>query len=159
MLYNNRTDEADVNGATHEAGWARDYVFANETDISGEELANHLKTWKGQRFLSSTVKTASGGQADPPIGDLTAANGYNGLATFAFTVDTDFNLSTSEDKELYVQFYDFAQHKTYVPVKLAGETTEKELQEDTSVIERTKAVDVGTPQLIRNVWSLSTMAR
>ena len=79
--------------------------------------------------------------SDPPIGDLTVCAGYNDLAAFAFTVDKDYDLSTGADKELYLQFYRFSDHGTYVPIKVAGETTERGV---------TSAVDVGSPKLVRN---------
>ena len=47
--------------------------------------------------------------------------GYNGLAVYAYTVDKDYDLSTTNDKELYVQFYDFRNHATYVPIRLTND--------------------------------------
>ena len=137
MLYNNQPEAKDTKGQTHAPGWARDYYFPNETD---EDLASQdywLKTWGGQRFLPAAIA----GMSDPPITDLTVCEGYNDLAAYAFTVDKDYDLSTGEDKELYMQFYRFSDHSTYVPVKVAGEQTDGEV---------TTAVDVGSPKLVRN---------
>ena len=137
MLYNNQTDAKDTQGRTHAPGWARDYLFPNETeqDLAGQ--TSFLQSWGGQRFLPASIS----GMSDPPISDLTVCEGYNDLAAYAFTVDKDYDLSTGEDKELYLQFYRFSEHSTYVPVKVAGEQTEGEV---------TAAVDVGAPKLIRN---------
>ncbi len=137
MLYNNQTEAKDTNGVTHEPGWARDYLFPNETSQTAEEQAEFLADWGGQRFLS----TAVAGMSDPPIGDLTVCAGYNGLAAYAFTVDKDYDLSTGADKDLYLQFYRFSNHSTYVPVKVAGD------QKDNGVV---SAVEVGAPKLVRN---------
>ena len=155
MLYNNQTEAEDTQGQTHAAGWARDYYFPNETEESLEKQAASLTQWGGQRFLRSSLRTEDGGQLDPPINDLTVAAGYNGLAAYAFTVDQDFNLKTAEDRELYMQFYNFKTHGTYVPVKVAGSVTEVEEVYDSAQKEfvnkaSTRQVEVGSPRLIRN---------
>ena len=87
------------------------------------------------------------------------ANGYNGLAAYAFTVDRDFNAETAEDRELYVQFYDFKNHKTYVPVKVAGEITLHDInipdrqKSGYEIYDFTEAVEVAQPKLIRSEGS------
>lgn len=155
MLYNNQTGAEDTNGQTHAPGWARDYLFPLETDQTLEQQAAFLAAWGGQRFLDSALHTEDGGQVDPPINDLTAALGYNGLATFAFTVDKDYSLNTAEDRELYVQMYDFETHGVYVPIKVGGTATVYDQQYDSDLDEfvpysYTQEVEVGTPKLIRN---------
>ena len=155
MLYNNQTDTPDALGQTHEAGWATGYYFPNETEQSPEEQAQSLARFGGQRFLPSTLRSEDGGQLDPAIADLTVASNYNGIAAYAFTVDKDFNLNTAEDRELYVQFYDFASHSTYVPVKVAGSVTESRETYDSDshsfvTLESVRQVEVGTPKLVRN---------
>ena len=159
MLHNNQTDAKDTNGKTHEAGWARDYYFPNETSQSPEDQAASLARWGGQRFLPSALRAEDGGQTDPPIADL-AVTGGNGMASFAFTVDKDFDLDTAEDRELFVQFYDFSRHLTYVPVRIAGTQEEDELvipedkgQRGYDIVTSEKQVNVGDPRLIRNEGS------
>ncbi len=137
MLYNNQPNAKDTRGQTHAPGWARDYLFPNETDSNPEAQESFLQQWGGQRFLPAAIP----GMSDPPITDLTVCEGYNDLAAYAFTVDKDYDLSTGEDKELYMQFYRFSDHSTYVPVKVAGEQVRDEI---------TTAVDVGSPKLVRN---------
>ena len=168
MLYNNQTDAKDTEGYAHDAGWARDYLFPNETSQSLEDQWDFLAQWDGQRILNSAIRTEDGGQTDMPISDLTVCNGYNGLASFAFTVDKDYNVDTGEDRELFVQFYDFKSHSVYVPIKVAGEAGKMQLIPPTrekqadgsyltttpaSVAESTEAVNVGQPRLIRNEGS------
>ena len=65
--------------------------------------------------------------------------GYNGLAAYAFTVDKDFNLNTSEDRELYVQFYAFASHSAYFPIRVAGSVTETSKNYDAVATEPVKS--------------------
>ena len=155
MLYNNQTDAEDTFGNTHEPGWARDYYFPNETSLSQDKQAAELAAWGGQRFLPSVVVTKDGQYADPPITDLTVASGYNGLASYAYTVDMDFDMNTSEDRALYFQTYDFKTHSTYYPVRVGGSVTELKERYDATVRgfvteSVTRQVEVGTPRLIRN---------
>ena len=160
MLYNNQTDAQDITGNVHEAGWAVDYLFPNETILDSGSHEAFLNKWKGQRFLSSPIKTERDGkviESDPPISDLTVCEGYNGLAAFAYTADTDLDLDTSEDKALYLQFYNFMDHRTYVPVRVAGETDrtqivrpEDKYESGYSRVTTKEAVTVGMPKMVRN---------
>ena len=152
MLYNNQTDAKDTKGRTHAPGWARDYYFPNETNLDLESQAYWLEQLGGQRFLSSALREEDGGQTDMPIADMTVARGYNGLAAYAFTVDKDFDLDTNDDRDLFVQFYRFSDHSTYVPVKVAGEEENYVLDRGTGELTGTamKEVGVNQPRLIRN---------
>ena len=152
MLYNNQTAAKDTRGNTHEPGWARDYYFPNETDMDLATQELILELYGGQRFLSSALRAEDGGQTDMPISDLTVARGYNGLAAYAFTVDKDFDLDTNDDRDLFVQFYRFSDHSTYVPVKVAGEEENYVLDRGTGELTGTamKEVGVNQPRLIRN---------
>ncbi|MBQ7624947.1 MAG: Ig-like domain-containing protein [Clostridia bacterium] len=155
MLYNSQTDAVDTRGETHEPGWAIDYLFPLETAQTLDEQAQFLADYGGQRFLPSTVLYDNGEYADPPIYDLTTAPGYNGLAAFAFTVDKDFDLNTAADRELYMQYYNFETHGTYVPIRVAGDVTyeaEKYNSEigDFETRQYTEQVEVGSPKLVRN---------
>ncbi|MBR4132712.1 MAG: S-layer homology domain-containing protein, partial [Oscillospiraceae bacterium] len=152
MLYNNQTDAVDTKGNTHEPGWARDYYFPKETDsdLAIQDLL--LSVYGGQRFMRPTLRAEDGGQVDMPISDLTVARGYNGLAAYAFTVDKDYNLDTNDDRDLFVQFYRFSDHSTYVPIKVAGEEENYVIDRGTAQVTGTtmKEVGVGQPKLIRS---------
>ena len=165
MLYNGEADEnagcKDDTGEKHTvpAGWVTDYLYDGE--LNAAELAayggtdKYLDMWGGQRFLSSPILTEGGEYADPPISDLTVAAGLDGLAAFAFTVDKDYDLDTTEDKELYVQYYDFETHRPYYPLRVAGDRTETWEDYDDNTKQRvtesaTVQVDVGAPKLIRS---------
>ena len=165
MIYNAAADEnggqKDDSGElyTVPAGWVTDYLY--EGELNAESLAAYggtayyLSVWHGQRFMPSTIRNENGTYADPPITDLTVAPGRNGIATFAFTVDKDFNLNTAEDRELYVEFYNFETHKPYVPVRVGGTVTEEKeyyvaAADQFVTLKTEKQVEVGTPRLIRN---------
>ncbi len=107
--------------------WARDYYYDNEMtfeatkDKTAKEVeADYIAKWKGQRFLPSVLADEDG-QNDPAITDLTVTLGYNGIGAYAYTVDMDYDSDTTEDKELYIQFYNFEKHKTYVPIRLTDD--------------------------------------
>ena len=123
--------------------------------VTGETtgLAGFLADYGGQRFLPSPIPT----QEDPPISDLTVCEGYNDLAAFAFTADTDQSLETTDDRDLFVQFYRFSDHSTYVPVKVAGEQAQQDLVLNGDLktghyeaVDVVTEVNVGSPRLVRN---------
>ena len=151
MLYNGTEEDGDE----APVGWVRDYLYDHESRAFGSDekaIADFLSQYGGQRFLP----TAFGEETDPPIYDLTVANGYNGLAAYAFTVDRDFSAETAEERELYVQFYNFKDHKTYIPVKVAGEIELYDInipdrhKSGYEIYETTEAVEVAQPKLIRS---------
>ena len=156
MLYNNQTNAKDTKGQTHAAGWARDYYFPNETAEDAAAQEKSLATWKGQRLIDTRVRNADGTfYNDPPITDLTVCAGYNGFGTYAFTVDKDFDLSTAEDRELWLQIYNFKTHSSYYAVNVAGSVTETTDRYDSTAggyvpVTATRQVEVGAPKLIRN---------
>ena len=156
MLYNNQTNAEDTKGQTHAAGWARDYYFPNETAEDAAAQEKSLATWKGQRIIDTRVRNADGTfYNDPPITDLTVCAGYNGFGTYAFTVDKDFDLSTAEDRELWLQIYNFKTHSSYYAVNVAGSVTETTDRYDSTAggyvpVTATRKVEVGAPKLIRN---------
>ena len=163
MLYNCQTDAADTNGNTHERGWARDYLFPNEMSLDEAGQQNFLEKWKGQRFLSTPVSQEKDGkivQVDPPIVDLATCRADNGLGVYAYTVDMDFDLDTFNDKALYVQYYDFKNHMTEVPVRVAGPEEKAKLvkPEDkyasgAGFVTTTEQVEVGMPKMVRDMNS------
>lgn len=106
--------------------WVRDKYFENELE-NPESEAELIEKYGGQRFLPSVTKTETGGQVDPTVTDLVACEGYNGLGVYAYTVDTDFNLETNNDRELYIQVYDFDTHKTYKPIRVTNDSVSQSL--------------------------------
>ncbi|MBR4720577.1 MAG: S-layer homology domain-containing protein [Clostridia bacterium] len=99
--------------------WLFDKYFDAEV-ASEEDRQTLIKNWGGQRFIQP--RTAELGiSVVPNIADFTAIS-YNGLSVYAYTVDVDSNADTVEDRELFLQFYDFETHKTYVPVRLTNDS-------------------------------------
>lgn len=94
--------------------WLTDYYYPEE--VSDESLAEELiKKWGGQRFLPSPIEDLN--MSDPLIVDFTAI-GYNGLAVYGYTIDKDNDSSTNEDRDLFIQVYDFKTHKNHPPIRI-----------------------------------------
>ncbi|MBO4897862.1 MAG: S-layer homology domain-containing protein [Clostridia bacterium] len=150
MLYNGQQEDGDP----YDIGWVTEGLYDNEVP-ENYTSDSYIAEYGPERYLPSAIIYDNGEYADPPIYDLTTAPGYNGLAAYAFTVDKDYNLKTAEDRELYTQFYDFASHSTYVPVRVAGDVTyeAEKYNSETEQFETrqyTDQVEVGAPKLIRN---------
>lgn len=112
MLYDNASGK-----------WMRDSYFENELAYPDDETIL-VERFGGQRFLSSPLadfgSDPDGVMDDPVIIDFDAIS-YNGIGVYTYTVDEDNNVDTTGDRELFVQFYDFASHKTYVPVRITND--------------------------------------
>ena len=148
-LYNGAQEEGDP----FPAGWVEGF-YPNELP-EGWTSEEYYEAYGPERFLASTIVNDDGSYADPPISDLTVAAGLNHLAAFAFTVDMDYDMDTTEDKALYVQYYNFNTHSPYYPIRVAGDRTETwETYNDQTHQRETRSatvqVDVGAPRLIRS---------
>ncbi len=103
--------------SAEEGRWLDDYYY--EEEVSDSDTADMLVSeWNGQRFLSSPIDEL--GLDAPNIADLTATT-YDGYAVFAYTIDVDSSNDTNEDKELYIQLYDFDTHTTYNPIRISND--------------------------------------
>ena len=108
MLYSNEKNK-----------WMFDEYYDEEV-ASEEDRQTLIANWGGQRFIQPRMNEL-GMQVVPNIADFTAI-AYNGIAVYAYTVDVDSNADTIDDRELFVQFYNFSNHKTYVPVRLTNDS-------------------------------------
>lgn len=97
--------------------WLFDKYFNEE--LAPEDHAEMIRDWKGQRFLSSPLPEL--GIDVPNVTDFTVTT-YNGLAVYAYTVDRDSSNDTDGDKDIFVQLYDFRDHKTYHPVRITNDS-------------------------------------
>lgn len=85
--------------------------------VSDEAYKKQLQELGGQRMLMSPIQAEDVNMEDPLIADFTAI-GYNGKIAFAYTIDKDNSADTDEDRELFVQIYDFATRSTYLPIRI-----------------------------------------
>ncbi len=92
----------------------------DETDYTdGENLGEEYKTnWYGQRFLYPTVggKTTALNVIDSDV------IGYNGLSLYAWTVDWDGDMNTTDDRDVFLQMYDFSRNAFVRIFKMTRET-------------------------------------
>lgn len=98
--------------------WLTDKYYDEEV-ASDEDRQTLINNWHGQRFIQPRTEEL-GTSVVPNIADFTAIS-YNGLSVYAYTVDVDSNADTVEDRELFVQIYDFERHITTKPVRLTND--------------------------------------
>ncbi|MCI1723162.1 MAG: cell wall-binding repeat-containing protein [Lachnospiraceae bacterium] len=96
--------------------WDTDFYY--DSEVAADKQPEMISQWKGQRFLSSPISDFN--MADPAIADFTAIS-YDGIGVYAYTIDQDNNTANSEDRELFIQLYDFKAHKTYLPIRVTSD--------------------------------------
>ena len=116
MPYNAEAD-VDIDGRTVPAGWLFNNFYYAEMGGSTASEQFLITNFGGQRFLDGAVNANNERYTIP---DFTAI-GYNGLAIYAYTVDTDGSNDTDADKELYLQVYDFRNHETKYKILLTDD--------------------------------------
>ncbi len=120
MIYNAEED-VDTDGRTVPAGWLFNNFYFGEFHGDLENEQYMIDNFGGQRSLiGPTYTDGSGSTIAYAIPDFTAI-GYNGLAVYAYTVDTDGSNDTYEDKELYLQVYNFEQHETKYRIRITDD--------------------------------------
>ena len=76
-----------------------------------QELADYLelyaRNWYGQRSLDTRIDAESATM--PRVVD-SGAIGYNGLGLYAYTADWDGSLATSDDRDVFLQIYNFSEN-------------------------------------------------
>ena len=85
--------------------WCNDGSYYTEKDlktIAPERRETFKKDWYGQRFLD--LRTTSDQMS---LAVDSTAIGYNGLGLFAWTVDNDHDLATENDRDIFMQIYEF----------------------------------------------------
>lgn len=103
-------------------GWLVDSYKEDEkpSSMTDEEYKMQLQALGGQRFLSSPISEDDYVQDDPLISDFTGIS-YNGIGVFAYTIDKDNNADSDEDRDLFIQLYDFTNRTTYVPIRITDD--------------------------------------
>ena len=101
--------------------WLFDYYYKGEVPDESQ-IADLIANWHGQRFLPSPVYEDDFSFEYPNIADFTAIT-YNGLAVYAYTIDPDSSNDTENDKEMFLQIYDFERHCTFAPIRITNDQT------------------------------------
>lgn len=102
--------------------WAVDDYEPKEKpdNVTDEAYKEQLRQLGGQRMLSSPITAEDVNMEDPLIADLTVI-GYNGIAALAYTIDKDNSVDTDEDRDLFLQMYDFGTRSTYKPIRITND--------------------------------------
>ena len=120
MPFNAEAD-TDTDGRTVPSGWLFNNFYYSELGGNTVSEQTLIDRFEGQRFLAGASYTKPDGTTERyTIPDFTAI-GYNGLAVYAYTVDTDGKNDTDADKELYLQVYDFRTHETKFRIALTDD--------------------------------------
>lgn len=96
---------------------AGDYTADELTGIADPDA--YKENWYGQRFLDLRLNKAS---PDMPRVVDSAAIGYNGLGLFAWTVDWDNDLNTADDRDVFMQIYNFSENSFTHIIRVTGES-------------------------------------
>ena len=71
-----------------------------------EDPETYKENWYGQRFLETRLDLS--GNVTPRVAESSAI-GYNGLALFSYVADWDDNLATANDRDVFLQIYNFSE--------------------------------------------------
>jgi len=83
---------------------ASDYT---EEELEGvEDVDQYKKDWYGQRFLDIRLNKSEASNAIIVESDSIS---YNGLALYTWVTDWDKDLTTTDDRDVFLQIYDFAE--------------------------------------------------
>lgn len=140
--YNDLEDVGDLT-SDEKAFSANAYMFyengrwSNADDYTDAELEGqkdkekYKENWYGQRFLD--VRINKNPKSTPKVTDTTSIS-FNGLALYAWTLDWDGNLDTMDDRDVFMQIYNFSQnsftHIIRVTPESAAYTTPKFARSD-----------------------------
>ena len=113
--YDHLNDPADMGNAFSLIAYLfyEDGTWSNTGDAYTEEELSYFENpetykenWYGQRFLETRLNLSS--DITPRVAESSAI-GYNGLALFSYVVDWDDNLATSNDRDVFLQIYNFSE--------------------------------------------------
>ena len=90
-----------------------DGVWSDTGDAYTEEELSYFenpeeykRNWYGQRFLETRLDLS--GDVTPRVAESSAI-GYNGLALFSYVADWDDDLTTANDRDIFLQIYNFSE--------------------------------------------------
>ncbi len=120
-----QSDIADAASVTaylfYENGaWSNDGSYYTDEELEGvDDKDTYREQWYGQRFLDVRIDSSS-----PEMLRIvdTDAISYNGLALFAWTVDWDRDLETINDRDVFMQIYNFSENSFTHNIRVTSET-------------------------------------
>jgi len=98
---------------------ANDYTDEELNGMTEEAKVKYKEDWYGQRFLDLRLDKTS--KKMPRVAD-TGAISYDGLGLFAWTVDWDRDLNTVDDRDVFVQIYNFSEDSFTHIIRITSES-------------------------------------
>ena len=95
---------------------AEDYTDEELEGVADKEA--YKENWYGQRFLDTRLNKDSGEMLR--IVDTDAIS-YNGLSIYAWTVDYDKDLNTTNDRDVFMQIYNFDENSFTHVIRVTAE--------------------------------------
>lgn len=95
------------------------YTEEELSDMTTEEKEAYKTNWYGQRFLDTRLNKTSADMLRIVDSD---AISYNGLALYAWTVDYDKNLNTVDDRDVFMQIYNFSENSFTHIIKITSDS-------------------------------------
>ncbi|MEA4933860.1 MAG: S-layer homology domain-containing protein [Lawsonibacter sp.] len=102
---------------------ASQYVDVDESSllVGSDEDPSGIGYWS-RTPTNDEISIKTFANNDPLIVDSDAI-GYGGYAVLAYAVDTDSDFSTTSDRELFIQLYDFENHVFFPAIRIPEEQT------------------------------------
>lgn len=114
FFYDPATDTWTNTGDTYTDEELESFYLTTEA-----EKDYYRENWYGQRFLDLRLDSAS--STMPCVVDTDAIS-FNGLALFAYTVDWDEDFTTLNDRDVFLQLYDFERNLFTHIIRITPET-------------------------------------
>ena len=122
-LYNENTAPSLIAYLFYENdSWSNDGSVYTDDELYGfsdTEKEQYKEQWYGQRFLDLRI---DGEEAELLRMVDSASICYNGLSIFAWTVDWDRDLTTTTDRDVFIQIYNFAEETFTHNIRVTSES-------------------------------------
>lgn len=100
--------------------WSNDGSFYTDEELEGiADKDAYKEQWYGQRFLDVRINSADSEMLRVVDTDVIS---YNGLALFAWTVDWDKDLTTVDDRDVFLQIYNFSENSFTHNIRITSES-------------------------------------
>ena len=102
--------------------WSNDGSVYTDDELYGmtePEIESYKENWYGQRFLDLRVDSESYDMLRMVESDSIC---YNGLSIFAWTVDWDRDFTTTDDRDVFMQIYNFDEESFTHNIRVTSES-------------------------------------
>ncbi len=102
--------------------WSNDGSVYTDDELYGmteAEIESYKENWYGQRFLDLRVDSSSYNMLRVVESDSIC---YNGLSIYAWTVDWDRDFTTTDDRDVFMQIYNFDEESFTHNIRVTSES-------------------------------------